>query len=130
MLDAEAETMIGGSMLFRRLSADHLEQVCARAVVVNLDDGDMLFNQRDSARRFYLVQTGQIKLFQVSADGSENVIEILGTGSTFAEALMFLEKPLYPVSAQAMKPTAVISIDAQHFVSILRQSADSLLLMI
>ena len=129
MLNDESVAIIGSSMLFRRLSADHLEQVCARAVVVNLDDGDMLFNQRDSARRFYLVQSGQIKLFQMSADGTENVIEILGAGSTFAEALMFLEKPLYPVSAQAMKPTAVISIDAKHFVSILRQSADSLLLI-
>ncbi|NIQ09671.1 MAG: Crp/Fnr family transcriptional regulator, partial [Gammaproteobacteria bacterium] len=28
-----------------------------------------------------------------------------------------------------MKPTTVISFDAQHFVSILRQSADSLLLI-
>ena len=129
MVDEELKDEIARSMLFRRLSGDYLDQVCTRAVIVNLEEGDMLFNQQDAARRFYLVQSGQIKLFRLSPEGSEKVIEIIGPGSTFAEALMFLENPAYPVSAQAMQTSSLISFDAQHFVSILRQSVDTLLLI-
>ncbi len=114
-------------MLFRRLSKEQMDQVASRAVLVQLDEHDQLFGQQDPARRFYVLLSGQMKLFRLASQGSEKVIEIVSPGSTFAEALMFLENPIYPVSAQAIKPSQLISIDAMHFVSIMRESVDTLL---
>ena len=70
-----------------------MDQVASRAVLVQLGEHDQLFGQQDPARRFYLLLSGQMKLFRLALEGNEKVIEIVSPGSTFAEALMFLENP-------------------------------------
>jgi CRP-like cAMP-binding protein len=52
---------------------------------------------------------GQVKLFALSPSGQEKVIEIVGPGNTFAEALMFTGRP-YIVSAQALTDAQVLSV--------------------
>ena len=116
-------------MLFRRLSEIQLLRVAGRAERVRKHDGEFLFKQDDAADRFYLLISGQIKLFRLSSDGDEKVIEVIKPGATFAEALMFLEKPSYPVGAQALVMSEVVSVDARDFVSMLRESVDTCLLL-
>lgn len=116
-------------ILFQRLEEKQLERAARLAAVVRLSEGESLFEQQDLADRFYVLVSGQIKLFRLSADGSEKVIEVINPGATFAEALMFMEKPTYPVGAQALKASELISIDARDFVSMLKQSVDTLLML-
>jgi len=111
--------------LLSRLSDDQLERVRQRAVQRRLDEGELLFTQGDAAQRFYLVQSGQMRLFRLAADGSEKIIEIVSPGQTFAEALMFLQSPSYPVSAAALAPARLIAIDAGDFAAMLRESVDT-----
>ena len=89
----------------------------------------MLFSQGDPADRFFLVLRGQVKLFRLSPDGAEKVIEIIGPRQTFAEALMFLNAPRYPVCASALSSAQLIAIDARHFASMLRESVDTCFLI-
>ena len=44
----------------------------------------------------------------------------MGPGSTFGEALMFLERPHCPVGAQALQATAVLSFDSLDFADMLK----------
>ncbi len=118
------------NFLFASLSEAQQQRIASHAVRVRLDEGDALFEQGDSARRFYLVCSGQIKLFRLSPAGNEKVIDIVMPGSTFAEALMFLERPHYPVGAQALQPSEVISIDAVDFASMLRGSVETCFVML
>jgi CRP-like cAMP-binding protein len=111
--------------LLSRLTDEQLERVRKRAVPRRLDEGELLFAQGAAAERFYLVQSGQMRLFRLAPDGSEKVIEIVSPGQTFAEALMFLEAPRYPVSAAALAPTRLIGIDAADFAAMLRGSMDT-----
>lgn len=111
--------------LLSGLSDENLERVSAHAVVQALEEGQWLFSQGDAARRFYLVRKGQIRLFRLSPEGAEKVIEIVSPGQTFAEALMFLNAPRYPVCAAALEPTEVIAIDARDFAAMLRDSVDT-----
>jgi CRP-like cAMP-binding protein len=120
---------LGKGMLFRSLTPEQLQRVARRAVRVKVNEGEPLFEQQDPADRFYLLVTGQMKLYRLSAEGDEKVIEVIRPGATFAEALMFLEKPAYPVGAQALRPSELISIDARDFVSMLRESVDTCLLL-
>ncbi len=118
------------NFLFASLSEAQQQRIASHAVRVRLDEGDALFEQGDSARRFYLVCSGQIKLFRLSPAGNEKVIDIVTPGSTFAEALMFLERPHYPVGAQALQPSEVISIDAVDFANMLRGSVETCFVML
>ena len=120
---------LAGCMLFQRLAKPDLEHVAEKAVDVSLQSGDALFEQMDPAKRFYLLLSGQMKLFRIGKDGNEKVVEIIHPDGTFAEALMFLENPVYPVCAEAMAESKLLSIDSVDFVKVLRKSPDTLLLI-
>jgi len=112
-------------LLLSALNGEQLARVCRRASRMKLDEGQMLFGQGDPADRFYLVLKGQIRLFRLSPDGAEKVIEIVAPGETFGEALMFLSAPRYPVCAAALSPADLIGIDARDFSRMLRESVDT-----
>ena len=71
-----------------------------------------------------------MRLFRLSPEGAEKVIEIVNPGQTFAEALMFLNAPRYPVCAAALAPSELIAIDARDFTVMLRESVDTCLLLL
>jgi len=111
--------------LLSELTEEQLVRVAGHASRLGLDAGQLLFSQGDPAERFYLVLKGQMRLFRLSPEGAEKVIEIVTPGQTFAEALMFLNAPRYPVCAAALGPTELIGIDARDFASMLRDSVDT-----
>lgn len=117
------------NFLFANLSDAQLKRVEMHAVVVHLSDGESLFEQGDTANRFFMLLSGQIKLFRLSPAGNEKVVEIVTPGSTFGEALMFLDHPHYPVGAEALQASEVISINSDDFANMLRESVDTCFVM-
>jgi CRP-like cAMP-binding protein len=115
--------------LFARLTPEQLERVASHSETLHFEEGGHLFEQGDEATRFFLVVSGQVKLFRLSPDGNEKVIEIFSAGQTFAEALMFRERPGYPVCASALTKSEIISLQSKDFVSMLRESIDSCFLL-
>jgi CRP/FNR family transcriptional regulator, dissimilatory nitrate respiration regulator len=111
--------------LLRALSEPQLERIAQRATRVQLDEGQWLFRQGDPAERFFLVREGRLRLFRLSPEGAGKIIEIAAPGQTFAEALMFLTVPRYPVCAAALAPATLISFDAADFALMLRGSVDT-----
>ena len=113
------------SHLFSELNDEQLERVRRHSHVSDLVEGESLFFQGDNATHFYLVLSGRIKLFLVSPDGKEKVVEIMQQDATFAEALMFMDAAHYPVTATAISPSRVVSVNNREFKSMLRESVDS-----
>ena len=111
--------------LFAGMTDEQLAPLIETLSVVKLKEGERLFERNQTARRFFLVRRGQFKLYRLSSDGTEKVIEVIGPGQTFAEAIMFMEQQTYPVNADALVPSEIISIDNQTFLEILRENADS-----
>ncbi|MEE8366191.1 MAG: Crp/Fnr family transcriptional regulator [Gammaproteobacteria bacterium] len=95
----------------------------------DLDEGESLFFQGDDVISFYLVVSGSIKLFRVSPEGKEKIVEIIEPVHTFAEALMFMDHPHYPVNATALTPCRLIAINCKFFKSMLRNSIDTCFLL-
>ncbi|NCC27500.1 MAG: Crp/Fnr family transcriptional regulator [Gammaproteobacteria bacterium] len=116
--------------LLASLSEDQLERVSRHATRVVLGADQILFSQGDPAERFYLVLQGRMQLFRLSPGGAVKVIELVSPGQTFAEALMFLNAPRYPVCAGALMPSELLSLDARDFAQMLRESIDTCFLML
>jgi CRP-like cAMP-binding protein len=57
------------------------------------------------------------------------VVEIIEQGHTFAEALMFMDQPHYPVNATALARCKIIAINCKVFKSMLRDSIDTCFLL-
>ena len=53
---------------------------------------------------------GQVKLFVISPTGTEKVVELVGPGDSFAEAVMFMGVP-YVLSAQTLTDSLILSIE-------------------
>jgi CRP-like cAMP-binding protein len=83
---------------------------------------ERLFEMGARAEHFYLVRSGQVQLFRVAPNGAEKVIEILGPGQAFAEAVMFMDLRSYPVNAAAVTPAEVLAFEMTPFLAILRES--------
>ena len=113
------------SHLFSTLGPSQLTSALEGSKVLLLEDGQSLFETGDRAKRFYYVDSGLIKLYRLSPEGGEKIIDIIRKGNTFAEALMFLEHPVYPVSAAAIGTTQLVSIDSARFLAQLRGSVDT-----
>ena len=112
--------------LFSSLKDDALTQLFERARPIDLGPHEKLFSQGDKADRFFIVVSGSIKLFRLSKDGQEKVIEVIEEGRSMAEAIMFMDEiSCYPVNAEALEKTTVVGINSSLYLQILESSPQS-----
>lgn len=95
--------------LFRELTDAELDRIAAGTGQVRAPTGTILFRRGEACTGFHVVVYGQVKLAFGAADGSEKVVEILGPGQSFGEAVMFLEKP-YVVFAETLADSLLLQI--------------------
>jgi CRP-like cAMP-binding protein len=98
--------------LFHDIAPAELARIAEGCTVRRLARGDMVFRVGEPCNEFHVAVIGQVKLFALSPDGHEKVIELIGPGGTFAEALMFTGQP-YIVGAQAVTDALVLSVSKQ-----------------
>lgn len=112
-----------GIYLFSVLDERQLATVLETTRVVRLDEGERLFDHGQSSRHYFFLRAGEVKLFRSARDGGEKVIEIVRSGETFAEAVMFMEEGRpYPVSAQAIVASELLEFEQGPLLGILEQS--------
>jgi CRP-like cAMP-binding protein len=100
---------LAGSPLFSGLSPDELSRIALSSQTASHVKGGMVFRVGQPCEAFHIVVSGQVKLFVVSPAGQEKVIEIVSPGQSFAEALVFLDKP-YILSAQTLVDTVLVNV--------------------
>jgi CRP/FNR family transcriptional regulator, dissimilatory nitrate respiration regulator len=98
--------------LFNEMAPDELERLSKGCQLRRFARGDMVFRVGQPCEEFHVTVMGQVKLFATSPAGQEKVIELIGPGGTFAEALMFTGKP-YIVNAQALTDSLVLTVRKQ-----------------
>jgi len=112
--------------LFSAMSDAELAKIEQATRVVTLQPGEGLFHFRDPCTHFYYLRRGAVKLYRLSPEGYEKVIEIVHSGETFAEAVTFMEREEgYPVTATAVQHSELLQVDSESFISILKQSSSS-----
>jgi len=111
--------------LFSELDGAQLAEAMREMRLIELDKGERLFEQGDPARRFFVVRRGLIKLYRLSPEGHEKIIELIAPGQSFAEALMFMAANGYPVHAEAVEITELFSFDNEVYKALLRDSVES-----
>ncbi len=111
--------------LFKNLSDVQLEKLQSASHSIHLEANQLLFEHGQAAQHFFWVKTGRIKLYRLSLDGKEKIIEMIPAHHTFAEAVMFMQRHVYPVSAQALETTEVISFSNDVYMQLLRESPEN-----
>lgn len=107
---------------FADLGDRQFEQLLHNVRCRDLAPDEMLFRQNDLASSFFLLTTGTIMLYRLSAEGQEKIMRLIRPGQTFAESIMFMEEPRYPVYARATQPSHIVTIAAKAYLETLESS--------
>lgn len=112
--------------IFSNLSRPERENIARESTLQRRCRNDMIFRAGDSCDEFHIIIMGQAKLFAASHSGQEKVIELIGPGQSFAEAMLFLNKP-HMLNAQTLTDSLLINISKQAvFSEIARDSRFSM----
>ena len=95
--------------LLRDASAEEIARMGADTRRVYAQKGEVVFRRGEPCEGFWIVLYGQVKLLVTSPQGMEKVIEIIGPGQTFGEAIMFMDVP-YVVSAQTLADSLLLHV--------------------
>ena len=95
--------------LFRELGADEIDRIAAGTLERHAERGAVVANKGDPVEGFHVVVYGQVKLALSTPQGDEKVVEVIGPGFSFGEALMFLGKP-YIVTATALADSLLLHV--------------------
>ena len=95
--------------LFNSLGDDELARLARGTRELTAARGEILFHKGDAPSGFYLILDGQVKLALTSARGNEKVVDVIGSGQTFGDAVMFMDAT-HVVFAQALVETRLLLI--------------------
>jgi CRP-like cAMP-binding protein len=123
---ADVARELSRAFLFADMASPHLNTLIQGTHETHLNAGDTLFRHGQPAERFFFLRSGMMKLFRLSPEGDEKIIEIIQPGQTFAEAVMFMgTQGRYPVSAEAVNESRLYAIEQKAFLNLLRESSEA-----
>ncbi|GAB4283674.1 MAG: Crp/Fnr family transcriptional regulator [Candidatus Rifleibacteriota bacterium] len=114
------------SELFREMPVELLESLGKIGISRKINSGEMLFVQNQPASGFYLIESGQIKIFRMSNDGREQILHLFEEGEVFGEVPVF-QGSVYPAYAQSTKKSQVIFFGRQEFIELGKRQPEILL---
>lgn len=100
--------------LFAGLEEPHLSGLLRDASVRVHPKGQLLFQQGDTADRFYVVLSGWVKIFRLTPDGDQAVMGLFTRGESFAEAAMFMGGQ-FPASAEVVEEARLLRVESGPF---------------
>ena len=127
LVKTEIRELLHSHPLFVAFDEDRFQRIAAAAALVRLDPQQVLFQRGDRARAFFIVAEGQVKLFLQSRGGDEKIMAMVSPGQSFAEAVMFMQGPIYPVSAGAVEATTLIAVPNADFLAALKDDTGTCL---
>ncbi len=104
-----AEAFLAKLPMFSELTPAEIGRIAAGTQTLHVPKGEAIAHRGDPCNGVHVVVFGQVKLGFTSPQGVEKVVEIVGPGQSFGEALMFLERP-YIVFARALEDTMLLHI--------------------
>src|SRR4249920_1473437 len=116
----EGQTLAGirSHHLFAGLTPAQMQRMLSASAIEEAESGQVLFDRGQPARHFFVVIDGQVNLTLYSKGGEEKIVDILGPGQSFAEAVMFMAGAAYPVSAVAAVKSRIARFSSLEYIAI------------
>jgi CRP-like cAMP-binding protein len=93
--------------LFASLDPAALRDVSEAARIKQVQAGAAFFREGDPAESFFVVQTGSVKLTQLTPEGHQVVLRLIGPGNAFGGVAAF-GGGTYPVTAEAVTDVSAL----------------------
>ena len=104
--------------IFRRLSAEDRQRLASVAQLRDYDKGQVLFAEGDAPDELFIVVTGRVKVYKMTARGTDVILEIFGPGDPVGAAAVYEGRP-YPASGMTLEPTRCLLVPRQAYFALL-----------
>ncbi|MBA7467882.1 CRP-like cAMP-activated global transcriptional regulator [subsurface metagenome] len=104
---------------FSRLSVAEFDSIMEFIFEKTLQRGELVLIEEEPAEVLYFVASGAVKVFKTSAEGKEQILNIVRPGESFNDVSIFDGGP-NPASVQAMGPVVLYGIRRSDLEIILR----------
>ena len=111
---------IANIQLWRGLPEDQLDALAQIAIAKTYRKGEVIFQEGDEGRGFFVVKFGRVKVFKLSTDGKEQILHFFGDGEHFAEVPVF-DGQCFPASAAAVEKSELLFFPRTTFLALLEQ---------
>ncbi|MEW5832823.1 MAG: Crp/Fnr family transcriptional regulator [Campylobacterota bacterium] len=115
--------------LFSHLSVQQIEKIEAISSLKCYESGEIIFYEGDESRHFHLLLEGEASIFKTSASTETIVVHRFRAPSLIAEVATLKQVP-FPASAEAVGTAAVLKIERERFLSLLREDPSLSITMI
>jgi CRP/FNR family transcriptional regulator, dissimilatory nitrate respiration regulator len=106
--------------LFDSLSIDQLSLLLPSASLKKISKGELLFSEDQAASAFFVLISGLLKIYKLSAEGDEHILHIQKPNDLIAEAIIF-DFQEYPAYCQALEDSELIRISKTEFLKLLNK---------
>ncbi|MEW6202402.1 MAG: Crp/Fnr family transcriptional regulator [bacterium] len=114
------DDLLRKSPLFAGFSEQDMRDVERLAIVRECEKGKTLFCEGDPARHFFVLLSGKLKLYKLSADGRQHIMHLISPGEDFAIAAVYVKK-FYPAYAEAMTDSAAAAFRGDEFLRLIER---------
>ncbi len=105
---------------FTGLSPAELESISQRIFEKTAERGEVIALEGEPAEALYFVVSGAVKVFKTSAEGKEQILNIVRPEESFNDVPIFDDAP-NPTSAEAMGPVILYGLRKGEFEVILQE---------
>jgi CRP-like cAMP-binding protein len=107
--------------LFAGLGEEDLKRIRGIALPKQVGRKQVLFSDGEEAKGFYVVLSGKVKLYKISAEGKEQILHMVSAPAAFAEAALFLEGS-YPAFAEALVDSQLLFFPKRGFIQLIERN--------
>jgi CRP-like cAMP-binding protein len=108
--------MTNSDAFIKALLADRADSIRDVMETVHLSDGQALFRRGEPGDAFYIIDSGQVRIFTLDEDSSELTLNTLGPGEAFGELALVDGRPR-SASAAALGPTTLRCLRREDFLA-------------
>ena len=112
--------IISGIPLFHGLPKAQLEEVSGIVADMVFNKGQAVFSEGEEAAGFYVVISGRVKIFKLSHEGKEQILNFMGPGESFGEAPMFAGRH-FPAHAGAIEKSRLFFFPRTVFLGLIKK---------
>lgn len=116
----DLQEFLGNSQMFFGLPTDEVEALLTIAEQQTYQRGETIFWEGDAGTGFFLVVSGKVKVFKLSPEGKEQILQVFAVHEHFAEVPAFDGQP-FPASAAALEKTELLFFPRTNFLNLLQE---------
>ena len=94
--------------IFKNCDSQFFTSLNVAAKVKSYEKGKLLVLHEDHAEHFFIIQSGWVKLFRETLDGTQSIVDVLPAGHIFGETSIFQDDK-YPYTVEVIETAQIIS---------------------